>query len=187
MLAQSTMMKLSLGVKGSNIPCTAEAVDVLRKADVLVAPSMTAGVGGVGSSVLDYSLFMICNSFVEKEQALPEFASEVIFFMYILYNDLKIQHYGFLLSFALVQSKLMLPVAVILALVMPTWIRYNAKVGKNGVCPEVHWLSAKAYHIFDIDKISDDQLQVVAGELELKECSLNWSPEDFESKLLVNT
>lgn len=28
-------------------------------------------------------------------------------------------------------------------------------------------------------------LQVVAGELELKECNLNWSPEDFESKLQV--
>jgi len=41
------------------MPCTAEAVDVLRKANVLVAPSMAAGVGGVGSSVLDYSLFMI--------------------------------------------------------------------------------------------------------------------------------
>lgn len=40
---------------GSNMPCTAEAVDVLRKANVLVAPSMAAGVGGVGSSVLDYT------------------------------------------------------------------------------------------------------------------------------------
>lgn len=28
-------------------------------------------------------------------------------------------------------------------------------------------------------------LQVIAGELELKECNLNWSPEDFESKLQV--
>lgn len=31
----------------------------------------------------------------------------------------------------------------------------------------------------------DIPLQVVAGELELKECNLNWSPEDFESKLQV--
>lgn len=45
---------------GSNMPCTAEAVDVLRKANVLVAPSIAAGVGGVGSSALDYSLFMKC-------------------------------------------------------------------------------------------------------------------------------
>lgn len=29
-------------------------------------------------------------------------------------------------------------------------------------------------------------LQVVAGELELKECNLNWSPEEFESKLQVS-
>lgn len=29
------------------MPCTPEAVDVLRKANVLVAPSMAAGVGGV--------------------------------------------------------------------------------------------------------------------------------------------
>lgn len=30
-------------------------------------------------------------------------------------------------------------------------------------------------------------LQVVAGELELKECNMNWSPVDFESKLQVRT
>lgn len=29
------------------MPCTPDAVDVLRKANVLVAPSMAAGVGGV--------------------------------------------------------------------------------------------------------------------------------------------
>ncbi|KAK6803986.1 hypothetical protein RDI58_001770 [Solanum bulbocastanum] len=98
-------------VEGSNMPCTAEAVDVLRKANVLVAPSMAAGVGGFKVS-------------------------------------------------------LCFPVALILALDLPTWARYSAKAGKNfGVCPAVHWLS------------------VVAGELELKECNLNWSPEDFESKL----
>ncbi|WMV10648.1 hypothetical protein MTR67_004033 [Solanum verrucosum] len=83
-------------VEGSNMPCTAEAVDVLRKANVLVAPSMAAGVGGFKVS-------------------------------------------------------LCFPVALILALDLPTWARYSAKV--------------------------------VAGELELKECNLNWSPEDFESKL----
>lgn len=38
-----------------------------------------------------------------------------------------------------------------------------------------------------LDKISNYQSQVVAGELELKECNLNWSPEDFESKLQVST
>lgn len=29
------------------MPCTPEAVEVLRKANVLVAPSMAAGLGGV--------------------------------------------------------------------------------------------------------------------------------------------
>lgn len=33
------------------MPCTPEAVDVLRKASVLVAPSMAAGVGGVCSTL----------------------------------------------------------------------------------------------------------------------------------------
>lgn len=33
----------------------------------------------------------------------------------------------------------------------------------------------------------DFLLQVVAGELELKECNLSWSPEDFETKLQVRT
>ncbi|THG08583.1 hypothetical protein TEA_024467 [Camellia sinensis var. sinensis] len=32
----------------SNMPCTPEAVDVLRKADVLIAPAIAAGAGGVG-------------------------------------------------------------------------------------------------------------------------------------------
>ncbi|KAL3348380.1 hypothetical protein AABB24_021841 [Solanum stoloniferum] len=40
-------------VEGSNMPCTAEAVDVLRKANVLVAPSMAAGVGGVVAGELE--------------------------------------------------------------------------------------------------------------------------------------
>ncbi|KAK6148780.1 hypothetical protein DH2020_016305 [Rehmannia glutinosa] len=40
-------------VEGSNMPCTPEAVDVLRKANVLVAPSMAAGVGGVVAGELE--------------------------------------------------------------------------------------------------------------------------------------
>lgn len=31
------------------------------------------------------------------------------------------------------------------------------------------------------------EMQVVAGEYELKETNVNWSPEDFESKLQVTT
>ncbi|GMP35035.1 hypothetical protein CsSME_00007660 [Camellia sinensis var. sinensis] len=34
-------------VEGSNMPCTPEAVDVLRKADVLIAPAIAAGAGGI--------------------------------------------------------------------------------------------------------------------------------------------
>ncbi|CAA2995657.1 NADP-specific glutamate dehydrogenase isoform X1 [Olea europaea subsp. europaea] len=40
-------------VEGSNMPCTPEAVDVLRRANVLVAPSMAAGVGGVVAGELE--------------------------------------------------------------------------------------------------------------------------------------
>ncbi|GER53490.1 glutamate dehydrogenase [Striga asiatica] len=40
-------------VEGSNMPCTPEAVDVLRKANILVAPSMAAGVGGVIAGELE--------------------------------------------------------------------------------------------------------------------------------------
>ena len=36
-----------LCILGSNMPCTPEAVDVLRKANVLIAPAMAAGAGGV--------------------------------------------------------------------------------------------------------------------------------------------
>lgn len=32
---------------GSNMPCTPDAADVLRKASVLIAPAMAAGAGGV--------------------------------------------------------------------------------------------------------------------------------------------
>lgn len=34
-------------VEGSNMPCTPEAVDVLKKANVIIAPAMAAGAGGV--------------------------------------------------------------------------------------------------------------------------------------------
>ncbi|KAL8466091.1 hypothetical protein ACS0TY_035271 [Phlomoides rotata] len=40
-------------VEGSNMPCTPEAVDILRKANVLIAPSMAAGVGGVVAGELE--------------------------------------------------------------------------------------------------------------------------------------
>ncbi|GAB2250088.1 hypothetical protein Droror1_Dr00013447 [Drosera rotundifolia] len=40
-------------VEGSSMPCTPEAVDVLRKANVIVAPAMAAGVGGVAAGELE--------------------------------------------------------------------------------------------------------------------------------------
>ncbi|KAG8380061.1 hypothetical protein BUALT_Bualt07G0154300 [Buddleja alternifolia] len=40
-------------VEGSSMPCTPEAVDILRKGNVLVAPSMAAGVGGVVAGELE--------------------------------------------------------------------------------------------------------------------------------------
>ncbi|GMH14236.1 hypothetical protein Nepgr_016077 [Nepenthes gracilis] len=40
-------------VEGSNMPCTLEAVDVLRKANVLVAPAMAVGIGGVAAGELE--------------------------------------------------------------------------------------------------------------------------------------
>ncbi|KAG9146819.1 hypothetical protein Leryth_005145 [Lithospermum erythrorhizon] len=40
-------------VEGSNMPCTPEAIDVLKKANVLVAPSMAAGVAGVAAGELE--------------------------------------------------------------------------------------------------------------------------------------
>ncbi|KAJ4850042.1 hypothetical protein Tsubulata_037742 [Turnera subulata] len=53
MLGLSIMMRQSLGVRGSNMPCTPEAVDVLRKANVLIAPSVAAGAGGVVAGELE--------------------------------------------------------------------------------------------------------------------------------------
>ncbi|XP_024035877.1 uncharacterized protein LOC102621047 isoform X2 [Citrus sinensis] len=40
-------------VEGSNMPCTPEAVDVLKKANVLIAPAMAAGAGGVVAGELE--------------------------------------------------------------------------------------------------------------------------------------
>ncbi|CAH2075780.1 unnamed protein product [Thlaspi arvense] len=55
MLVLNTMTKQNLGVKGSNMPCTPEAVDVLRKANVLIAPAIAAGAGGVAAGELELS------------------------------------------------------------------------------------------------------------------------------------
>jgi glutamate dehydrogenase (NADP+) len=52
-------------VEGSNMPCTAEAVDVFRKANVLIAPAIAAGAGGVScffyafTSILQFKVFFI--------------------------------------------------------------------------------------------------------------------------------
>ncbi|KAK4590966.1 hypothetical protein RGQ29_021244 [Quercus rubra] len=40
-------------IEGSNMPCTPEAVDVLRKANILIAPAMAAGAGGVVAGELE--------------------------------------------------------------------------------------------------------------------------------------
>ncbi|KAI4329173.1 hypothetical protein L6164_021465 [Bauhinia variegata] len=40
-------------VEGSNMPCTSEAVEVLKKANVLIAPAMAAGAGGVVAGELE--------------------------------------------------------------------------------------------------------------------------------------
>ncbi|KAI3684207.1 hypothetical protein L6452_33428 [Arctium lappa] len=40
-------------IEGSNMPCTPEAVSVLRKANVLIAPSIAAGTGGVVAGELE--------------------------------------------------------------------------------------------------------------------------------------
>ncbi|XP_057455265.1 uncharacterized protein LOC130746600 isoform X2 [Lotus japonicus] len=40
-------------VEGSNMPCTPDAVQVLRKANVLIAPAMAAGAGGVVAGELE--------------------------------------------------------------------------------------------------------------------------------------
>ncbi|CAN1286457.1 NADP-specific glutamate dehydrogenase [Linum perenne] len=42
-------------VEGSNMPCTSEAIEVLRKANVLVAPAKAAGAGGVVAGELELS------------------------------------------------------------------------------------------------------------------------------------
>ncbi|XP_045788766.1 NADP-specific glutamate dehydrogenase isoform X2 [Trifolium pratense] len=40
-------------IEGSNMPCTPDAVQVLRKANILVAPAMAAGAGGVVAGELE--------------------------------------------------------------------------------------------------------------------------------------
>ncbi|CAN8288266.1 unnamed protein product [Cochlearia groenlandica] len=40
-------------VEGSNMPCTAEAVDIFRKANVLIAPAIAAGAGGVAAGEIE--------------------------------------------------------------------------------------------------------------------------------------
>uniref|UniRef100_A0A1D1Z0S3 glutamate dehydrogenase (NADP(+)) n=1 Tax=Anthurium amnicola TaxID=1678845 RepID=A0A1D1Z0S3_9ARAE len=40
-------------VEGSNMPCTPQAIDVLRKGKVLIAPAKVAGIGGVGVGEVD--------------------------------------------------------------------------------------------------------------------------------------
>ncbi|CAM8904030.1 unnamed protein product [Rhodiola kirilowii] len=47
-------------IEGSNMPCTPEAIEVLRKANVLVAPAIAAGAGGVAAGELE--LTHECNS-----------------------------------------------------------------------------------------------------------------------------
>ncbi|XP_024178677.2 NADP-specific glutamate dehydrogenase [Rosa chinensis] len=47
-------------VEGSNMPCTPEAVDVLRKSNVLIAPAVAAGAGGVVAG--EFELNHECNS-----------------------------------------------------------------------------------------------------------------------------
>ncbi|KAM7254464.1 hypothetical protein ACFE04_003844 [Oxalis oulophora] len=46
-------------VEGSNMPCTTEAVDVLRKANILIAPAIAAGAGGVVAGELE--MYHGCN------------------------------------------------------------------------------------------------------------------------------
>lgn len=55
------------------MPCTPEAADVLRKANVLIAPSMAAGTGGV-YLLLQFFSFILC-------------AIYVISFIVYLYNN----------------------------------------------------------------------------------------------------
>ncbi|KAL5728864.1 glutamate dehydrogenase (NADP(+)) [Ranunculus cassubicifolius] len=42
-------------IEGSNMPCTPQAIDVLRKANVLIAPASAAGAGGVAAGELEMS------------------------------------------------------------------------------------------------------------------------------------
>ncbi|KAL3528650.1 hypothetical protein ACH5RR_007972 [Cinchona calisaya] len=59
-------------IEGSNMPCTPEAVDVLRKANVLVAPSIATGVGGVVAGELELKECNLNWSTEEFESKLQE-------------------------------------------------------------------------------------------------------------------
>ncbi|MFS7974434.1 putative glutamate dehydrogenase (NADP(+)) [Helianthus anomalus] len=59
-------------VEGSNMPCTSEALDVLKGANVLIAPSIAAGTGGVVAGELElkeYNLNWAPEDFESKLQA----------------------------------------------------------------------------------------------------------------------
>ncbi|KAI3727304.1 hypothetical protein L1987_67117 [Smallanthus sonchifolius] len=58
-------------VEGSNMPCTPEALDVLKEANVLIAPSIAAGTGGVVAGELElkeYNLNWAPEDFESKLQ-----------------------------------------------------------------------------------------------------------------------
>ncbi|KAI7735767.1 hypothetical protein M8C21_000529 [Ambrosia artemisiifolia] len=58
--------------RGSNMPCTSEALDVLKGANVLIAPSIAAGTGGVVAGELElkeYNLNWAPEDFESKLQA----------------------------------------------------------------------------------------------------------------------
>ena len=51
-LVYSNKATCSIQIPGSNMPCTPEAVQIFRKASVLIAPAMAAGAGGVRLKLL---------------------------------------------------------------------------------------------------------------------------------------
>uniref|UniRef100_A0A2P2MTX5 glutamate dehydrogenase (NADP(+)) n=2 Tax=Rhizophora mucronata TaxID=61149 RepID=A0A2P2MTX5_RHIMU len=66
-------------VEGSNMPCTHDAVDVLRKSNVVVAPAMAAGAGGVvaGELELNHECNMLNWSPEDFESKLQEAMKQV--------------------------------------------------------------------------------------------------------------
>lgn len=64
------------------MPCTPEAVDVLRKANVLIAPSMAAGVGGVSIFFyLFYPMSSICALNLFNDDAVSGTVVNNLFYM----------------------------------------------------------------------------------------------------------